>query len=178
MEQKRQKRDELFQSFFAGQDNHDNFDLAEQERKQESFFDKFVISLDSTWKTSFDIIMLIASCYNTFSQAYYAAFGNPTNTYQVILDYFIEILFFLDFIFCFCQEYKDEETYTVVSDIKKIAKHYLKGSCIFDLLANIPFELFFKIKKNSRDDEKRLLRLFKLLRLPRLFALLNVDRIK
>jgi len=49
----------------------------------------------------------------------------------------------MDFIFCFCQEFKDEETYTIVSDIKKIAKHYMKGSCIFDLLAIIPFELMF-----------------------------------
>lgn len=58
-------------------------------------------------------------------------------------DYFIEVLFILDFIFCFCQEFKDEETYTVVSDIKKIAKHYIKGSCIFDFLAIVPFDLIF-----------------------------------
>mmetsp|Transcript_33416 Transcript_33416/g.51281 ORF Transcript_33416/g.51281 Transcript_33416/m.51281 type:complete len:158 (+) Transcript_33416:1178-1651(+) len=124
--------------------------------------------------------MLIASCYNTFSQAYYAAFGNPTNIYQNFGDYGIEFLFYLDFFFCFFQEYKDEETYTVVSDIKKIAKHYLKGSCIFDLLANIPFEIFFTIGKDPQKtiDDGRLYRLFKLLRVPRLFALLNVDRIK
>ena len=30
-----------------------------------------------------------------------------------------------------------------ISDIKKIAKNYLRGSCVFDLLANIPFELVF-----------------------------------
>jgi hypothetical protein len=99
-----------------------------------------VIKIDSTWKAKFDVVMLIASCYNTFSQAFYAAFGNPENFYLIWLDVFIEVLFSLDFIFCFCQEYKDEETYTIITDIKKIAKHYLRSSCIFDLLAIVPFE--------------------------------------
>ena len=67
----------------------------------------------------------------------------PTDPIQNTVDYSMEFLFILDFIFCFCQEYKDEETYTVVSDIKKTAKNYLKGSCLYDLLANIPFEVFF-----------------------------------
>lgn len=93
------------------------------------------------------MVILIASVYNVFTQAYYSAFGLPVGILLNVLDYLIEVLFFLDFCFCFCQEYKDEETYTVVSDIKKIAKHYLKGSCIFDLLANIPFELFFTLGK-------------------------------
>ena len=52
--------------------------------------------------------------------------------------FIIEGLFLFDLIFCFFQEYKDEETYTIVSDVKKIAKHYARGSFIFDLLAIIP----------------------------------------
>ena len=93
--------------------------------------------------------MLVASCYNTFVNAYYSAFGNPENKYQIILDYSIEVLFAMDLIFNFFQEYKDEETYTIVSDVKKIAKHYLKGSCIFDLLANIPFKLILEVAMNE-----------------------------
>mmetsp|Transcript_37524 Transcript_37524/g.57481 ORF Transcript_37524/g.57481 Transcript_37524/m.57481 type:complete len:550 (+) Transcript_37524:1340-2989(+) len=125
------------------------------------------------------MVMLLSSCYNTFSQAFYAAFGNPVSMYVIFLDYFIEALFAIDFIFCFFQEFKDEESYTVVSDIKKIAMHYLKGSCIFDLLAIIPFELLFTFGSSGFTvDDGRLYRLFKLLRVPRLFELLNVDRIK
>lgn len=132
--------------------------------------------------------MLFASVYNTFSQAYYAAFGELEVVYadksdrakNVIfgLDWFVEVMFYLDFVFCFCQEYKDEETYTVVSDIKKIAKHYVKGSCIFDLLACIPFELILVRDKSSTNDKSRLFRLLKLFRVPRLLELLNVDRVK
>jgi hypothetical protein len=58
-----------------------------------------------------------------------------------------------------------------------IAKHYAKGSFLFDLLANIPFELLFT-SGGSQSDNNRLYRLLKLFRVPRLFELLNVDRIK
>lgn len=135
--------------------------------------------MDCTWKNMFDVLMLFASCQSTFTQAYYAAFGTTLNDWQNTIDYFVELLFIFDFIFCFCQEYKDDETYTVVSDIKKTAKNYLKGSCIFDLLANIPFELFFIENKLRKDNQEgRLFRLLKLLRLPRLFELLDIERIK
>ena len=69
----------------------------------------------------------------------------------------------------------------MVSDIKKIAKHYLKGSCIFDLLAIIPFELFFTMGNNVGGDAQKASRMFKMIkffRIPRLFELLNVDRVK
>lgn len=141
-----------------------------------------MIKEDSTWKAYFDLLMLIASVYNVFTQAYYSAFGLPEGFYFNVLDYLIEVLFFLDFCFCFCQEYKDEETYTMVTDIKKIAKHYLKGSCIFDLLANIPFELFFTMGQEKMQESSkkasRMYKMLKFLRIPRLFELLNVDRVK
>lgn len=63
--------------------------------------------------------MLCASCENTFSQAYQAAFGMYQNKIIVYIEVFvIEGLFLLDLIFCFFQEFKDEETYTIISDIK------------------------------------------------------------
>lgn len=85
--------------------------------------------------------MLVASCENTLVQAYYAAFGVPYGELvPTTIDLVIEGLFLLDFIFCFCQQYKDEETYTIVTNIKQIAIHYVRGSCIFDLIAIIPFD--------------------------------------
>ncbi len=55
--------------------------------------------------------------------------------------------------------------------------HYVKGSCIFDLVAIIPFDIFIS-QTRELTDKDRLLRIIKMLRIPRLFELLNVDRIK
>ena len=61
--------------------------------------DKFVIKKDSTWKGIFDLVMLLVSCYNIFGNAYYAAFGVPTQFYDVAIDWFVELLFLADMIF-------------------------------------------------------------------------------
>ena len=155
-----------------------------QALKRGFLLDKFVIKIDSQWKAGFDLIMLFASCENTFSQAYQAAFGMYSNQTIVYFEVFlIEGLFLLDLIFCFFQEYKDEETYTIISDIKKIAKHYAKSSFIYDLLAIIPFQEILNwesraVSVSGQQDRKRLYKLLKLLRVPRLFELLNVERIR
>ena len=111
----------------------------QSQKKSVSFVNRLIIKSDSQWKAVFDLVMLFASCENTFSQAFQAAFGTFESEYINNLEiYFIEGLFLFDLIFCFFQEFKDEETYTIISDVKKIAKHYLRGSFIFDLLAIIP----------------------------------------
>lgn len=79
---------------------------------------KFVISKGSTWKGVFDLIMMITSVYNIFANAQYAAFGAPDSLIEIIVDYFVESLFLFDMIFCFFQEYMDEETYKVVRNFK------------------------------------------------------------
>lgn len=69
----------------------------------------------------------------------------------------------------------DEETFTDVSDVKKIAIHYLKSSFIFDVLAILPFEYIFP---TSVKPPSRLWRLMKLLRIPRLSKLQDVEKFK
>jgi len=53
---------------------------------------------------------MVTSCYNVYGNAYYAAFGGPSATGEIVVDFIVEILFFLDMLFCFFQEYKEEET--------------------------------------------------------------------
>lgn len=133
-------------------------------------FDCLVIKKDSSWKGMFDILMLFISCYNIFGNAYYSAFGAPDTTLFYVIDYIVEFQFVLDLIFCFCQEYLDEETYTIVSDIKKIAKHYAKKSFVFDLAACLPIEdvILYQGGDGIDQDRVRLFRLLKMFRLPRL----------
>ena len=71
--------------------------------KDNNFFNKFVIKIDSKWKGIFDNLMLIVSTYNTFTQAYYAAFEiNLDRSLNLLLEIAVEFFFTLDFIFCFC----------------------------------------------------------------------------
>lgn len=77
-------------------------------------------------------------------------------------------------VFNFLEEYLDLETYTYVSDLKKISLRYLLGKFIYDLIAWLPFNLMIELVAGR----KRLLRLLKMLRLPRLAQLLNVERVK
>lgn len=116
------------------------------------------------------MLMMPVSCYNVFGNAYYAAFGSSSNTYVIIVDWVVESLFLADIIFNFTQEYLDDETYMLVSDLPTIAKEYLKGNFIFDLFAWIPFSFIFKAD--------RLYRLFKLLRIPRTTQLIEVTYMK
>jgi len=43
--------------------------------QSQNIFDCLVIKKDNTYKSGFDIIMLVVSCYNIFGNAYYSAFG-------------------------------------------------------------------------------------------------------
>lgn len=98
------------------------------------------------------------------------------------VDKFIELFFLFDLIFCFLQEYQDEETYTMVSNLRKIAIHYMKGSFIFDFIAIIPFEFLLSrengLNEKSESDKFRILKLFRLLRLARFGELLKIERFK
>lgn len=118
--------------------------------------------------------MLLVAFINVFGNAYVAAFGETNELWFVVCDQFMESLFLLDMVFNFLEEYSDEETYTYVSDLKKISLRYLQGKFIFDLLAWLPFNLMIELF----DGRKRLFRVLKMLRLPRLAQLLNVERVK
>jgi hypothetical protein len=101
--------------------------------------DKFVIRIDARWKKVFDLLMVAASVHNVLSNAYYAAMKTPERDAEVLLDLVVESLFLGDMAFCFFFEYKDPETYQIVSDFRAIALNYTKKSFVFDLLAWIPF---------------------------------------
>lgn len=136
--------------------------------------DMLVIKIDSPWKGWFDFVMLIVSCQNIFSNSYYSAFGLPTSMTFNYIDIFIELLFVCDLIFCFCQEYLDDTTYTIEKEFKKIAKHYLKQTFLIDFIACLPITNLF----TNPSENTRLWRLLKLLRMPRLAQLLDVEKVK
>jgi hypothetical protein len=147
-------------------------ELNKSKVKETFILNKMTIRPDSQWKGVFDIFMLFITCYNIFASGYRATFGINHDTSIFMIEVFIEFCFLLDMIFCFFEQYNDEESYVLVCEFKKIAKHYLKNNFIFDILAWIPFEYIFPSKK------ERLWRILKILRMPKLADLLDVEKIK
>lgn len=123
-------------------------------------------------------MMIIISVYTVFGNAYVSAFGVPTDLWYVYFDIFVEGMFFFDIIFSFFQEYMDEETFVLQKRFRIIAKHYLRRSFIFDLIAWIPISLILDKNYPHYPFYYRACHLLKLFRLPRLAQLLDVDKCK
>lgn len=56
------------------------------------------------------------------------------------LDIIVEFIFAFDMMLRFFHEYKDPESFEIVSDIRRISKKYLKLWFWIDLIAIIPFD--------------------------------------
>ena len=86
-------------------------------------------------------------------------------------------------IFCFFQEYQDNETFKIVNKFKPIALRYARKSFIFDFLAWMPVDMVILLASNSdkleiKSDSFHLVRLLKMLRVPRLAELLDVEKFR
>lgn len=57
--------------------------------------------MTSTWKSYFDIVILLLVGYSCFSTLLYVAFGQPTEALQMAFDQTVEIMFYLDFVLNF-----------------------------------------------------------------------------
>ncbi|XP_022099209.1 potassium voltage-gated channel unc-103-like [Acanthaster planci] len=90
----------------------------------------------------------------------------------VILDLIVDIMFIVDIFINFRTTFIDDVKGEVVSDPAKIAKHYLKGWFVIDVLAAIPFDL---ILFGLANDEKTTTTMG-LLKSARLLRLLRVAR--
>ena len=124
--------------FNSDKDDHQNKHLKERMtfRKNKK---KFMIypedKLKNFWDPLMTIILLIACITTPIELAFEIDSENTTDS---ILSYFIDLMFMIDIILIFFTAFYDEEMETV-TDRKTIAKTYLKGWFILDLLAVIPF---------------------------------------
>jgi uncharacterized membrane protein len=93
------------------------------------------------WDTVISIILLI-TCFVTPINL---AFAEETDKvyWYVVFNYVIDVLFLFDIIINFNCAYQNE-MYEMIDDRKVIAKNYLSGWFIIDVLAITPFGLIFK----------------------------------
>ena len=132
--------------------------------------ENFIISTESTWKNSFDTIVLVLIAYSCITTVFFVCLDVEMNIGMKNFDYVVTVFFALDFLFNFCQEYLDRETFLKVRSHKKIAIRYIKGMAILDFLATFPFQFLIK--------EAMATRLIRLTRLSKLMAILDIGRCK
>lgn len=64
----------------------EDYDDEEDSDEERPFVDKIVISMDSDWKSVFDVVILLLVGYSCFTTLYYVAFGLPTNKLHKLWD--------------------------------------------------------------------------------------------
>ena len=95
-----------------------------------------------------------------------------------LLSSIIDILFMIDIVIIFNTAYYTEDM-ELIEDRKSIAKSYLKGWFIIDLLAVIPFDIILNATQfNSLVRVARFGRLYKLVKLTRLLRILKIMKEK
>ncbi|KAJ8035142.1 Potassium voltage-gated channel subfamily H member 7 [Holothuria leucospilota] len=101
--------------------------------------------------------------------------AGPSESYTnplVIIDLIVDVMFIVDIFINFRTTFIDDQKGEVVSDPAKIAKHYLKGWFVIDVLAAIPFDLLmFGLATDERTTTA-----MGLLKTARLLRLLRVAR--
>jgi len=87
----------------------------------------------------------------------------------------MEAFFALGILRSFFLEFTDEENHRPVRDLKRIAKRYLGSSFIFDLVAISTLPLIGLFKDSWDPENLSLLYLLRLLRVERIFVILNIQ---
>lgn len=132
--------------------------------------DRFIIAPDSRYKQFFNIVIIFLSLISTITAAYFACFGFVKDPIFIALELMMESCFLLDIILNFLLQYKDDEDFKPVKDLKKIAIRYLKRFFIIDFLATVPLRYMML---SDEPDTLQLFYLLKLLRLPKLQSVMD-----
>ena len=146
--------------------------------KDDSLYQKLLISHNSKIKSIFDIIVLILVNISSIIILYDYCFvetdlDNNNNLFQNNpLYYIIEFLFVVFIVVQFFQTYQDPSTLLIITDFKSIALRYIKRWFIIDALSVIPFELFI----SESDDSLKYFKLIRLLRLPKFIQTIDIKR--
>lgn len=124
--------------------------------------------------------MLIVIAYSCFSSAYFTAFEMDSCDMVIIsIEHVVFICFTLEIIFKFMRLSDDENIIVSEQDHSTIAKRYIKsGEFFFDFLATFPFYMFSICPEDGEEGGNFGIwfKLMRLVRIPRIVALLNLAR--
>lgn len=125
------------------------------------------------WDLYITCVLLISCLLTPFR----IAFGEIEDPVEwVIINWVIDGCFLVDIIIIFNSAYYDSE-FIIVEDRKMIAKEYLSGWFLVDLLAIIPFEIFITQNEGNYEDFARIVRIGKISKLIKMTRILRILKI-
>ena len=132
------------------------------------FKERIIIKHDATWKSVFDVVILLLVGYSCISSLFYVAFDQPSNVVHKVFDWIVEAAFYMDLFLNFITEYIDPISRKPVRNLKEIFLNYITGWFVIDFLSVFPFAQLMDSGAGTK--------LFRLFRLPRLLKLLDVNK--
>lgn len=144
-----------------------------------------LIRQNSRLRLYWDLVIILLSLWNCFTLPVDVAFQPPIFAAQgnLILNYFIDLLFLIDMIFNFRTTIANDLTGEEIYDSKKIATTYLKRRFLVDLFATIPLDLIISIVQSSEKGDVShnlsllsMLKIVRILRFTRIISYLNTTQ--
>ena len=99
----------------------------------------YIIMPDSKFKTFWNIAVIVLLAYTSTFVPFQVAFVDQDSSFEIFLNYLVDILFGVDIIVNFLSAY--ETNHRVETRLKPIAKNYLTGWFTLDLVATFPTQL-------------------------------------
>ena len=105
-------------------------------------------------RMNWDLLVIMLALYNCVMIPFNVAFPDDNESLlMTIFNKIIDVLFGLDIALNFRTTYINPLTNVEIMDAKKIALNYTKSNRFaVDLLASIPFEVFFELFKDENSD--------------------------
>ena len=168
--------------------------MLKNEEQQPHWMDRFIIPIDSSFRKTWDIAQAFVLMYVAIMVPIVVGFSEATTGSRFVLDFCVDIYFWLDIIVNFISAYSDTND-DVVTDPRRIVRNYAKGWFSIDILASMPIEIVIRSQLNMftcafddscppPDPDKEsggggnLFKVIKILRLLRLAKMLRLVRIK
>ena len=126
---------------------------------------------DSKFKTFWNIIVILLLAYTSTVVPFQVAFVDVDTSFSLFINFLVDVLFGVDLIVNFLSAF-ETRNHRIEIRFKQIAKNYLTGWFLLDLVATFPTQIFFTSETNTGVNK-----LARLARLPRLYRLFRVLRI-
>ena len=152
-----------------------NFESMERARKKKCL----LFMPDTVLVYIWDFILAVITLYVSILFPIFIAFWKGYNTFKMVNEIIISIIFFLDIIFNFNKAYYDKK-YRLIIDRKRVVLNYLCGWFVIDVISFFPYNLFFESQNPFNFSLKilKISKLFHLIRLIRIFKLVVFFNLK